>query len=135
MLQAWLCEIERRAPERPSYRAATSAKHFNNGELKPGHSQRRDTYARSNQPTSDVIPISQTTHSIKVKASDVPKFKAEVGEDVDLWITQVSAIYFQAGCSDDDLLQTLPTLFQGKTAKWFATLTADGRARMPTWND
>jgi hypothetical protein len=42
--------------------------------------------------TSD-ITVTKVSHSIKVKASDVLKFKAKVGEDVDLWITQVSAIY------------------------------------------
>ena len=116
-LQARLAEIERRATERPSYRAATSAKDFNNGELKPGRSQRRDTYAHGNHHTSDDAFVSKNTHSIRVKASDVPKFKAKVGEDVDIWISQVSSIYSQAGCSDDDLLQTLFTLFQGKAAK------------------
>lgn len=64
----------------------------------------------------------------------MPKFKAQVGGDVDLWIIQVSAIYSQAGCSDDDLLQSLPSLFKGKAAKWFATLTKEERDAMPTWD-
>lgn len=51
-----------------------------------------------------------------------------------MWITQVSAIYSQAGCSDEDLCQALASLLKGNAAKWFGTLTDLEREKLSTWN-
>jgi hypothetical protein len=129
-------ELERTVHERPAPRPFNFNGDFGDGELRPGRSQRAafSTRTRDHRDTSPAPQVT-TNSRYKVKASDVPKFKAQVGEDVDLWIAQVSAIYSQAGCSDDDLLQSLPSLFKGKAAKWFATLTKEERDSMPTWHD
>jgi hypothetical protein len=109
-------ERDRAAPLQPPPRDATSTRDFGNAQLRTDDTRRTNFTARpadSHRAASgtNTLAVAKSTFN-KVKASDVPKFHGNFGEDVGLWIIQVSAIYSQAGCSDEDLCQALASLLK-----------------------
>jgi hypothetical protein len=73
------------------------------------------------------------THTLRLKASDFPKFGGRDNENVDDWIAKVSAIAEYSGLSDRDLLQQLPLLLINKASTWFTNLGHNQRSSLSTW--
>ncbi|GHJ84923.1 hypothetical protein NliqN6_1325 [Naganishia liquefaciens] len=80
-------------------------------------------------------PVSSSTPHTKVKASDLPKFRGSKGEDVEIWIEQVSAIFDSNRCSDEDIVALLSVILKDTALRWFTRLGQKGRAKYPTWID
>jgi hypothetical protein len=78
------------------------------------HSQyvKEHSYPRSylNANTPPLASI-QNTYT-KVKASDLPKFKGDKGEDVETWIEQLSAIFQANRCSDSEIVAFLSVILK-----------------------
>lgn len=146
MLEAKSLELEmrldasdKRQVPRPAPNPHNSDEDYNNPQLRPGQCRRALFSTRSNKShgllPAHVItpPYAHVSSHYNVKASDVPKFNAQVGEDVDLWISQVSAIYSQAGCSEDDLLQSLPSLLRGRQQSGLPPCLEKSGPTCPLW--
>ncbi|EJD38652.1 hypothetical protein AURDEDRAFT_172282 [Auricularia subglabra TFB-10046 SS5] len=78
----------------------------------------------SQGPTGQVYP----------KVRDLPKFSARKGEDVDVWIAKLTAIYQQMRVPFDHLLSNLPMLLTGEARDWITTLAPETRAAYLTWD-
>ncbi|EJD51523.1 hypothetical protein AURDEDRAFT_120840 [Auricularia subglabra TFB-10046 SS5] len=78
----------------------------------------------SQGPTGQVYP----------KVRDLPKFSAKKGEDVDVWIAKLTAIYQQMRVPFDHLLANLPMLLSGEARDWITTLAPETRATYLTWD-
>jgi hypothetical protein len=87
------------------------------------------THRNANPPAPAHI-----SHS-RVKASDLPKFKGDKGEDVEVWIEQVSAIFGANRCSDEEIVAFLSVILKDTALKWFTRLGLKGRSPFPTWSD
>ncbi|ODO01907.1 hypothetical protein L198_02636 [Cryptococcus wingfieldii CBS 7118] len=59
-----------------------------------------------------VSPPPRHTHAPKLKHEMFPKFRGHDDEDVDTWVTSVTAIFEFSGAADTDLLLLLPALLQ-----------------------
>ena len=79
------------------------------------------------------IPPLQNSHTTKLKASDLPKFKGDKGEDVETWIEQVDAIFESTKCSESDIVALLSVILKGTALRWFTRL-GPRRALYTTWN-
>jgi hypothetical protein len=75
---------------------------------------------------------SQNSHT-KIKASDLPKFKGEKGDDVEVWIEQVSAIFEANRCNNSEIVAFLSVILKDNALKWFTRLGPKGRSQFPTW--
>jgi hypothetical protein len=79
------------------------------------------------------IPSSSQHSSTKIKASDLPKFKGEKGDDVEVWIEQVSAIFEANHCTNSEIVAFLSVILKDTALKWFTRLGPKGRSQFPTW--
>ncbi|TXT12772.1 uncharacterized protein COLE_03182 [Cutaneotrichosporon oleaginosum] len=109
----------------PSYGRHTSAPLF-----PPPSEPAHHGHEPSTAPTYATL---HTSHP-RLKASELPKFNARDGEDVDQWISKVDAIFSYSGLWDRDLLQVLPLVLMGKASNWFTNLREAERNQLATWN-
>ncbi|KAJ9092839.1 hypothetical protein QFC20_007267 [Naganishia adeliensis] len=80
------------------------------------------------------IPSSSSQHaSTKIKASDLPKFRGEKGDDVEVWIEQVSAIFEANRCNNSEIVAFLFVILKDTALKWLTRLGPKGRSQFPTW--
>jgi hypothetical protein len=69
------------------------------------------------------------TQRSQLKASDVPKFSGAPGQDIDMWISQITAIFSYGSRTDADLLQMLPLILVDRAGIWFSCLeTANAKS-------
>lgn len=83
--------------------------------------------------TPSFSPQNQPAHSTKIKASDLPKFRGEKTDDVEVWIEQVSAIFEANRCSNSEIVAFLSVILKDTALKWFTRLGPKGRSQFPTW--
>lgn len=95
-------------------------------ERQPSH---RPSYFDNNLDSSSTYNRSAT----KIKASDLPKFRGDKGEDVDVWIGQLSAIFDINNCSNSDIVAFLSVILKDTALKWFTRLGPKGRSQFITW--
>jgi hypothetical protein len=104
------------------------------------HRSRQSPYVR--QPSfPSTSPYNRTDHAFsssqhpptKIKASDLPKFKGEKGDDVEVWIEQVSAIFEANHCTNSEIVAFLSVILKDTALKWFTRLGPKGRSQFPTW--
>jgi hypothetical protein len=95
-------------------------------ERQPSH---RPSYFDNNLNSSSTYNRSAT----KIKASDLPKFRGDKGEDVDVWIGQLSAIFDANNCSNSDIVAFLSVILKDTALKWFTRLGPKGRSQFLTW--
>ncbi|KAJ9092256.1 hypothetical protein QFC20_007430 [Naganishia adeliensis] len=91
------------------------------------------SFPRSYSNDSAYSSSSTWKSSSKVKASDLPKFRREKGEDVEVWIEQLSAIFEANGSSNAEIVALLSVILKDTALKWFARLGVKGRSQFPTW--
>jgi hypothetical protein len=72
---------------------------------------------------------------IKLKASDLPKFRGKDTEDIDQWIDKVTAIFQFSGATDAELLRHLPLILQDNALTWFTQLGSLKALTLVTWLD
>jgi hypothetical protein len=103
----------------------------------PHHSQyvKEPSYPRSYLNTHTPPPASSQNPHTKIKASDLPKFKGDKGEDVETWIEQLSAIFQANRCSDLEIVAFLSVILKDTALKWFTRLGVKGRSQFVTWMD
>lgn len=100
---------------------------------------RQSTYVRQpSYPESYSRPCANPHSALqnsgsKIKASDLPKFRGEKGEDVEVWIEQVSAIFEANMCSNQEIVALLSVILKDTALKWFTRLGPKGRSQFPTW--
>ncbi|ODN78964.1 hypothetical protein L202_04479 [Cryptococcus amylolentus CBS 6039] len=84
----------------------------------------------------DTTPVSPPSrpHAPKLKHEMFPKFRGQDNEDVDTWVTSVTAIFEFSGAADTDLLLLLPALLQGSAQRWFTNLEPERRRSLCTWS-
>ncbi|GHJ85170.1 hypothetical protein NliqN6_1572 [Naganishia liquefaciens] len=63
------------------------------------------------------------------------EIRGNKGEDVEVWIEQVSAIFDSNRCSNEDIVALLSVILKDTALKWFTRLGQKGRAKFPTWMD
>lgn len=80
-------------------------------------------------------PSSHYPAHAKIKASYLPKFKGNKGEDVETRIEQLSAIFEANKCSDSKIVAFLSVILKDTALKWFTRLGPKGRFQFPTWMD
>jgi hypothetical protein len=104
------------------------------------HRSRRTPYVRqpsfpSTSPYNRADhPLSSSQHPpTKIKASDLPKFKGEKGDDVEVWIELVSAIFEANHCTNSEIVAFLSVILKDTALKWFTRLGPKGRSQFPTW--
>ncbi|KZV83169.1 hypothetical protein EXIGLDRAFT_809442 [Exidia glandulosa HHB12029] len=88
-----------------------------------------DPLRATTAPPGTLVPI-------RPKIRDLPTFTAlSDRDDVDTWITRITAIYTQMKIPYDEIVSNLPLLLKRNAADWLAGLTDDERARLATWED
>lgn len=84
---------------------------------------RQPSYPHSyEQNHADPVPTSHRASTTKIKASDLPKFRGEKGEDVEVWIEQVSAIFEANSCSNAEIVAFLSVILKATALQWFTRL-------------
>jgi hypothetical protein len=94
---------------------------------------RQPSYPTSYTQNPAYSVSSSQSHATKVKASDLPKFKGDKTEDVEVWIEQVSAIFEANMCSNSEIVAFLSVILKDNALKWFTRLGPKGRSQYPTW--
>ncbi|EJD38122.1 hypothetical protein AURDEDRAFT_172880 [Auricularia subglabra TFB-10046 SS5] len=95
---------------------------------------RPDDPARGSQGLGWSTGSQGPTGQVYPKVRDLPKFSAKKGEDVDVWIAKLTAIYQQMRVPFDHLLANLPMLLAGEARDWITTLAPETRATYLTWD-
>ncbi|KAJ9096137.1 hypothetical protein QFC20_006513 [Naganishia adeliensis] len=85
------------------------------------------------RPTSRTRHSQYTTSHTKIKASDLPKFGGDKGEDVGVWIGQLSAIFDANNCTNSEIVAFLSVILKDTALKWFTRLGPKGRSQFLTW--
>lgn len=101
----------------------------------PHHSQyvREPSYPHSYSHNLAYPRSSPQESHTKIKASDLPKFRGDKGEDVEVWIEQVSAIFEAIRCTKSEIVALLSVILKDNALKWFTRLGVKGRSQLPTW--
>ncbi|KAI5449043.1 hypothetical protein NCC49_005654 [Naganishia albida] len=73
------------------------------------------------------------TQRSQLKASDVPKFSGAPGQDIDVWISQITAMFSYGGRTGADLLQMLALILVDRAGVWFSGLGDRKRQELNTW--
>ncbi|ODO06282.1 hypothetical protein L198_01514 [Cryptococcus wingfieldii CBS 7118] len=73
----------------------------------------RSLHLSQSREATPVSPPPRRPHAPKLKHEMFPKFRGHDDEDVDTWVTSVTAIFEFSGTADTDLLLLLPALLQG----------------------
>ena len=98
-----------------------------------------DSLARQRQTTVDpTVSIARSTAAPSaniLKTSNLPKFGGKDNENVDQFISKVTAVLRYSRAGDDALLQHLPLILVGRALTWFAGLSDAEQDRLATWED
>jgi hypothetical protein len=78
---------------------------------------------------------SSLSGTIRLKATELPRFNGTDKEDIDVWIEQVSVIYEASKCDEAELLRMIPLVLREEARKWFTRVYRQRRIPLNNWED